>query len=74
MNTVSVKTKEPEERDNTSRAVPSPLLANEQKDLTFVKTLMEATRERRLAASQISELSRQVVDGLLHLTEIAAYS
>ena len=55
-----------------SRAAPSLLLANEQQDLTLVIKLVEATRERKLAALRISELASQAVDTLLYAANTVA--
>jgi hypothetical protein len=64
MTMISIKTKEPGERGNISRAMPSLPLTNEQQDLTYVIALVEATRERRLAALRISELAKKAKDKL----------
>lgn len=61
---ISIKTKEPREQGNISRAMPSLNLDNEQQGLTYVIALVEATRERRLAALRISELSKKAEDKL----------
>lgn len=61
---ISIKTKEPREQGTISRAVPSLPLTNEQQDLTYVIALVEATRERRLAALRISELAEKAEDKL----------
>lgn len=74
MTTITFKTKEAKERGDVSRAAPSLLLAGEQQYLTYVIALVEATRERRLAALRISELTKQAVDMILHLAERATYS
>ncbi len=66
---VGIKMKEPEERGNISRAVPSFLPAGEQREPTLVIKLVAATRERKLAALRISELARQAVDTLFNLAE-----
>ena len=71
MTLVSIKMKEPKERGNMSRVVSFLPPANEPQDLTYVIALVEANRERRLAALRISELSRQATDKLLHWTERA---
>jgi hypothetical protein len=64
MTMISIKTKEPREQGNISHAMPSLNLANEQQGLTYVIALVEATRERRLAALRISELSKKAEDKL----------
>ena len=61
---ISIRTKESREQGNISRAVPSLPLTNEQQDSTYVIALTEATRERRLAALRISELSKKAEDKL----------
>ena len=48
MTVVSIKTKEPRERDNISHAVSSIPLASGQQDSTYVIALVKATRERNL--------------------------
>jgi hypothetical protein len=60
---ISIRTKEPRQQ-GISRAVPSLPLTNEQQDSTYLIALVEATRERRLAALRISELSKKAVDKL----------
>jgi hypothetical protein len=64
---ISIRTKEPREQGNISRATPSLPLTNEQQDSRYLITLVEATRERRLAALRISELSKKA-EGKLFLS------
>jgi hypothetical protein len=64
MTMISIKTKELRGQGNISRAVPSLSPVNEQQDLRYLITLAEATRERRLAALRISELSKKAEDKL----------
>jgi hypothetical protein len=61
---ISIRTKEPRQQGNISRDVPSLPLTNEQQDSTYVIALVEATRERRLAALRISELAKKAEDKL----------
>jgi len=61
---ISIRTKEPREQGNISHPAPSLPLTNEQHDSTYLIALVEATRERRLAALRISELSKKAEDKL----------
>jgi len=65
MTVVSINTKEPVEQGNISNAVPFSHSSQQQQDLPFVVALVEATKECKLAALRISELSKQAIDTLL---------
>ena len=67
MTMISIRAKEPGERGNISCAAPSLHPVNEQQDSTYLIALVEATRERRLAALRISELSKKA-EGKLFLS------
>jgi len=76
MTTVSIKAKEPQEQGNISHIshlAPGLPVASKQQDLTYVPSLVEATRERRLAALRISALTQQAVETIINQSERAIY-
>ena len=64
MTIISIRTKESREQGNISHALPSLHLTNEQQDSRYLIALVKATRECRLAALRISELSKKAEDKL----------